>query len=329
MRGGRAWCILLVTFAAFAVMRLMLFRGLDGSLAWGWNPEVAGLRVQAVLSACVAGASLALSGLLLQGMLRNPLASPFVLGLSTGSQAAVAMTLLVAWKAGISLPRGVEVPVATLGAAVALLACMAFGVRRDRGLDPVSLVLAGVVVASIAGSLATLCEWLLPAGDRSSLLAWSLGRIPEQPDPALLQVAAAIAVGVGVGASLQGHRLDAMQLSDDEAQAVGVSLPWARLAVVLASSLLAAAATALCGPLAFVGLVAPHAARSLMGGSHRRTVPAALVAGAALLVLADAARLLIPIDGGGRLPVGVVCALAGGPAFLILLRRGAARSWTP
>jgi iron complex transport system permease protein len=327
MRGGRAWCLLLAAIAGSALIRLMLFRGLDGSLAWGWNPEVAGLRTQAVISACVAGAALALAGLLLQGMLRNPLASPFVLGLSTGSQAAVAVSLLVAWKAGIALPRGLEVPVATLGAAAALLACMAFGVQRGRGIDPVSLVLAGVVVASIAGSLATLCEWMLPAGDRGSLLAWSLGRIPENPDRATLLVTAASVVGVGWGACMKGRRLDAMQLSDDEARAVGVSLPIARLAVVLASSLLAAAATALCGPLAFVGLVAPHAARAMVGGSHGRSVPAAMVAGAALLVLADATRLLVPIEGGGRLPVGVVCALAGGPAFLILLRRGAARSW--
>jgi iron complex transport system permease protein len=328
MRGARAWSILLVVLVGIALIRLMLFRGLDGSLVWGWNPEVSGLRAQAVISACVAGASLALAGLLLQGMLRNPLASPFVLGLSTGSQAAVAVSLLIAWKAGIPMPPGLEIPVATLGAAAALLACIAFGVQRGRGLDPVSLVLAGVVVASIAGSLATLCEWMLPAGDRGSLLAWSLGRIPENPDRATLLVAAAGALVVGLSAWMGGLRLDAMQLSDDEARAVGVSLPAARLAVVVASSLLAAVATALCGPLAFVGLVAPHAARAMVGGSHGRSVPVAMAAGAALLMLADVTRLLVPIEGGGRLPVGVVCALAGGPAFLILLRRGAARSWS-
>jgi iron complex transport system permease protein len=99
-----------------------------------------------------------------------------------------------------------------------------------------------------------------------------------------------------------------------------------RWTIVLVSSALAATATALCGPLAFVGLVAPHVARGLLGGAHRRTVPAALLAGASLLVLADAARAVIPVE-GGRLPVGVVCALAGGPAFLILLRRGAAGAW--
>jgi len=325
-RGG--WLALVALACACVVTRLLVSRGIDGALAFGWNLDAASWRVGAVLSATAAGAALALAGLLLQGMLRNPLASPFVLGLSGGAQAAVAIATLVAWKAGGSLPVGAQAAVGAVGAAAALGVCIAFGRARGGEIDPVGLVLAGVVVAAMAGSVASLCEWLLPPADRSALAAWGFGRVPEMPDRALLgSVLAAVSVTVLAGLSVWRH-LDAMQLGDDEARSLGVPLVGARWMVVLVSSVLAAVATALCGPLAFVGLVGPHAARALVGGSHRNSVMGAALAGAALLCLADAARALVPVD-GGRLPVGVICALAGGPAFLVLLRRGAAGVWKP
>lgn len=329
MRRGVGWLLLGGALAVCAAARLLAHRSLEGSLQWGWSEAAASLRWNALLSAVVAGAALSSAGMLLQGMLRNPLASPFVLGLSGGAQAAVALATLVAVRAGALLAPGVEVTVASVGAAVALLACMAFGRSRDRGIDPVSLVLAGVVVAAVAGSVATLCEWLLPPAERSGLLAWGLGRIPEAPAPSLLWGGGVAVAACTAAASGWGRHLDAMQLSDDEARAIGVSLGATRIGVVLVASVLAALATALCGPLAFVGLVGPHAARSLVGGAHRRAMPAALLAGATLLVLADVVRMLVPVAGGGRMPVGVVCALAGGPAFLVLLRRGAVRHWSP
>lgn len=325
-RGG--WIALVVLAAVCVVARLLVSRGIDGALSVGWNPDAASWRVGAVLSATAAGAALALAGLLLQGMLRNPLASPFVLGLSGGAQAAVAVATLAAWKAGGSLPVGAQAAVGALGAAAALGLCIVFGRARGGEIDPVGLVLAGVVVAAMAGSVASLCEWLLPPADRSALAAWGFGRVPEMPDRMLLGlVLTAVSATVLAGFAVWRH-LDAMQLGDDEARSLGVPLAGARWTVVLVSSVLAAVATALCGPLAFVGLVGPHAARALVGGSHRNAVLGAALAGAALLCLADAARALVPVD-GGRLPVGVICALAGGPAFLVLLRRGAAGVWKP
>lgn len=322
------WPALVAMLLACVAARLLVARGIDGSLSIGWNADAASWRVGAALSATAAGAALALAGLLLQGMLRNPLASPFVLGLSGGAQAAVAIATLAAWKAGSALPSGAQAAVGAVGAAAALGLCIAFGRARGGEIDPVGLVLAGVVVAAMAGSVATLCEWMLPPAERSALAAWGFGRVPELPDRATLGV-----VGVALAVTLVGgvagwRHLDAMQLGDDEARSLGVPLVAARWTTVFAASVLAAAATALCGPLAFVGLVGPHAARGLLGGSHRRTVVGAAMAGAALLCLADAARALIPVD-GGRLPVGVICALAGGPAFLLLLRRGATGAWRP
>lgn len=328
MNRRAGWVILIVVLLACVAARLLVHRSLDGTLAWGWSTSAGSFRWQAAVSAVLAGAALSMAGMLLQGMLRNPLASPFVLGLGGGAQAAIAVATLLASRAGAALAPAWELPVASGGAATALLACMAFGRSRDRGLDPVSLVLAGVVVAAIAGSVATLCEWLLPPGDRAGLLAWGLGRIPEAPPTSLLWAATIVVSLAGLSGCLWSRHLDAMQLSDDEARSVGVPLAGLRWTVVAVASVLAAMATAICGPLAFVGLVGPHAARSLVGGAHRRAFPAAAVAGASLLVLADVARILVPIEGGGRMPVGVVCALAGGPAFLLMLRRGAARSWS-
>jgi iron complex transport system permease protein len=326
MRWSRGWIALLLIAVACVAARLLVARSLDGSLQLGWQSNAASWRLGAIMSGAAAGAALALSGLLLQSMLRNPLASPFVLGLSGGAQAAMALAALLAWKAGAQVSPAMSVVVGCGGSMAALLLCIAFGRGGDRGLDPVSLVLAGVVVAAMLGALATLCEWMLPPSERAGVHAWGLGRVPEAPSPVLLTALLCV-LGVSAACAWSGGRaLDAMQLSDDEASSVGVPLASLRWTIVLVSSALAATATALCGPLAFVGLVAPHVARGLLGGAHRRIVPAALLAGASLLVLADAARAVIPVE-GGRLPVGVVCALAGGPAFLILLRRGAAGAW--
>ena len=326
MRGARGWIALVVVALACVAARLFVARSLDGTLQVGWQADAAAWRLGAVASGAAAGAALALSGLLLQSMLRNPLASPFVLGLSGGAQAAMALAALLAWKAGAQVSPAMSVVVGCVGSMVALLLCLAFGRSREHGLDPVSLVLAGVVVAAMLGALATLCEWMLPPAERAGVHAWGLGRVPEAPPPVLLTTLLITLAVVAAAAWRGGRALDAMQLSDDEARSVGVPLVGMRWAIVVGASALAAAATALCGPLAFVGLVAPHAARGLLGGAHRRTVPATLLAGAALLVLADATRAIVPVE-GGRLPVGVVCALAGGPAFLILLRRGAAGAW--
>jgi len=326
-RRSLGWAILLAVSGSAVAFRLLVWRGLDGSLVLGWSDAAASWRVQAATTAALAGAALGVSGTLLHGMLRNPLASPFILGLSGGAQAAMALLALLAWRAGTSVGTGGQLAGGTLGSLAALALTTGFARSRERGLDPTQLVLAGVVVAAIAGSLASLCEWLLPPGERAGVLAWSLGRVPEAPEPFLLGALGA-ALGLVLGCAIAWSRwLDALQLGDDEASSIGVSLGRARAATVVGSSLLTASATALCGPLAFVGLVGPHAARALLGASHARSVPGSALAGAALLLAADASRMLVPVQ-GGRLPVGLVCALAGGPAFLLLLRRRAGRAWS-
>ncbi len=326
MSAARGWTLLILLCAAALAARLVVGRDLEGHGSFGLPPGALEWRMGAMVSGLLGGAALALSGHLLQTLLRNPLASPFILGLSAGSQACVAAAYWIAAVGGPWLLMGGGVLPATIGALLALGTTILFGRSRGGGLDPLSLVLSGVIVGTVAAALASLVEWMLPPEMRPAVSGWAMGRVPEVPPTAVATVTAAAVIACLIAGMRRGPILDAMGLSDDESASIGVRVPRVRLELVLGSSLLAASATALCGPLAFVGLIAPHMARGCVGPRHRAALPASALAGAALLVAADALRHLAPAS-TGRLPVGVICALAGGPFFLLLLRRGAAGAW--
>jgi iron complex transport system permease protein len=279
------------------------------------------LRIGAVLSAGFLGAALGLAGLALQVLLRNPLASPFVLGISSGAGFGVALVLALAWR--FSLPAiafGGEVVGAAVGA-LSTLALVAWLGRSRTGHDTTTLLLAGVILGGILSAGTMLLEQLVPHGLRGDLLSWMAGRLPELPTTAAsATLVCCVALGLLV-MQLHARALDVACLSDEEASSSGVNLRRLRVMLFLVGGLLAAVAVAYAGPIGFIGLVGPHLARRLIGAHHQWLVPGAAVAGAALLVTADVARQLIDV-GTGRLPVGVVTALAGGPAFLWLLRSG-------
>jgi iron complex transport system permease protein len=282
------------------------------------------LRLSAVLSASALGAALALSGLALQVLLRNPLASPFVLGVSSGAGFGVALVLALAWRLAIpSVAFGGEVGGAIAGACATIVLVGWLGGAR-RGGDPTALVLAGVVAGAILSAGTMLVEQLVPFGLRGDLLSWMAGRLPELPSRGALATMSASAVAGLVVLQSLAPALDVACLSDDEARSSGVRLDRLRATLFLVGGTLAAVAVAYAGPVGFVGLLGPHLARRIVGASHRVVVPATAVAGVALLLVADLARQAIDL-GTGRLPIGVVTALAGGPAFLILLRRRGAR----
>ncbi|MFO0828645.1 MAG: iron ABC transporter permease [Phycisphaerales bacterium] len=313
-----------VAVFALALLAAIGARLLLGSTGFGWpDAEIVHYRVAATASAAAVGAALAIAGLFLQVLLRNPLASPFVLGLSSGAGFGYMLALFVAWRFQFEVTgavAGVAGPVvaATLGSLATLAIVWAIGTRRGVA-EPVTLVLAGVVVSAIAAAGSTALQSLVPAGLRGDFVGWMMGRIPDAPPRELLAVVAGLAIaGTALGAWL-GPALDASSLSDDESLAIGVPLRPLRAALFVMAGVLAAATVALAGPIAFVGLVAPHLARLLLGARHRLLAIGASLAGAALLVAADAARQGIDL-GGGRLPVGVLTALVGGPVFLWLLR---------
>jgi iron complex transport system permease protein len=196
-----------------------------------------------------------------------------------------------------------------------------FMLGQRRGLvDPVAIILVGVVVSMICGALMMLVQHLSPAGMRADLITWMMGEIPQLVDRSTLLAAGVItglAAIIAVGA---GRAMDVAVLDDDEARTVGLSLGRLRLFLFLASGLLTAGAVAVAGPIGFVGLVGPHVARLLVGSRHRLLVVGSVITGIALVVGADAARQTIDL-GRGRLPIGVLTALVGGPMFIWLLRR--------
>jgi len=319
-RPWRAWSIVAMALVAAAILRFVL-----GARGWSWpSADIVDLRLGALASAAVAGASLGLAGVLLQALLRNPLASPFVLGLSSGAGLGVSIAALGAsWGAAWMVADGGMIA-ASVGSALALIIVVAAG-RRHGAIDPVTLLLAGVVVASVAGAMTVLVQYLMPPSSRGDLMAWAMGRIPELPARAPLAAGGVLLAAIGAWSIMRARWLDAACTADDEAASLGVDLPGLRWRLVILSGALAGASVVLCGPIAFVGFVAPHVARLLLGAGHRGLVIAAPILGAALLIGADALRLAMPLPGAGKLPVAVVTAILGGPIFLWVLRRQGGR----
>ncbi|MEY3143407.1 MAG: hypothetical protein RLY21_1900 [Planctomycetota bacterium] len=322
------WLLLLGALVLAAAIRVSFGPVSDGGdlrMAFGLpSTEALELRGNAVIGAALLGTALALAGLALQVLLRNPLAEPFVLGISSGAGFGVALVLASAYAFALpAISIGGETGGAIVGAGATLALVMWLG-RSRAGHDPTRLILAGVIVGSIFASATMLVEQMVPHGLRGDLMSWMAGRLPEIPEPQMLLFLAVLVVVAGGILFLRSRALDVACLSDDEAITSGVELRRLRAQLFVLSGVLAASAVAYAGPIGFIGLVAPHAARRLVGPSHRALVPASAVAGAALLVFADCVRQFIDV-GTGRLPIGVVTALAGGPAFLWLLRRG---RWT-
>jgi iron complex transport system permease protein len=273
------------------------------------------LRLPRVLGAALVGAALAAAGALLQGLLRNPLADPYVLGTSAGGALGAVVGLVFAGAFGLF-----TVPLlAFVGALLSVY--FVWRLARVGGDTPVvTLLLAGVVLSAVAGSVITLLE---VASDRlqlrlATLLGLLVGGVSVISWPQL--VIAALFVGVAlIVAGAIAHRLDALSFGDDVASGLGVDIERTKRIVLAASSLLAAAAVSLAGLVGFVGLIAPHLVRTTLGPSHGRLLPAAALVGAVFLVGADlVARIaLAPTE----LPVGVVTGLIGGPFFFALLWR--------
>jgi iron complex transport system permease protein len=277
------------------------------------TPETAGdaiivleLRLPRVALAGTVGASLALSGAALQGLFRNPLADPSVLGVSAGGALGAAIAVVL----GLGSPA----PLALVGAALAAL--WVYGLSRGAlGSSLSAVLLAGVAVGLTLSALLALV--LLAARDRApEVYLWLLGNLAGRGWTAVLWSGAALALGGGALALL-ARSLDALSLGPDLASNLGVRVTGARLGVLAATALLVAGATAFAGLIGFVGLVVPQVMRRFVGPLHGPLLPAAALGGAAALVLADlAARSILPTE----IPVGVITGLVGGPFFLWVLR---------
>jgi len=289
-----------------------------GALLGGGDPVTAvivrDLRLPRVLAAALVGGALAVAGTLLQGLLRNPLADPYVTGTSAGASLGAVATIAIGATAPFVLPFG-----AFAGAILAVAVTWRLAALGGRT-TVLTVLLGGVVLSSFAGALLT---FLIVASDRvvprlRAVIGWLLGGVSVLDSSELLVAGLVIGAGAVVAIAL-APRLDAFAFGEETAATLGVDVDRTATVVLVTTAVLTAAAVALGGVIGFVGLVVPHALRPLVGALHRRLVPAAFLAGAATLVLADAGArsVLAPSE----LPVGVITGAVGGPFFLALLLR--------
>ncbi len=271
------------------------------------------LRVPRVLLAFLVGGGLGLTGAALQALVRNPLADPYLLGLSGG--AGLGAVLAIAARTGSAW----AVPASAFAGALAAVALVyRLSVVGGKRLDPRVLLLAGVVVGAFAAAVMSAIIVLSDAPQLRNAFLWLLGGFSAASWDSLRLFAVYALLPLGV-LLLSARALDLLALGEETAMHLGADVERVRRRVYLAASLLTAASVATCGIIGFVGLVVPHAVRRLWSPLHRALMPGAFLAGGTFLVLADAAArsILRPIE----LPVGVVTALVGVPLFALLLRR--------
>ncbi len=273
------------------------------------------IRLPRVALGALVGASLAAAGVLFQALLRNPLADPFILGISGG--AALGGIAVLGFGGLLGLGYQAVPPAAFLGAILATLLLYAVTGLRGR-LSATSLLLTGVVFNAFASAAIVFIASLSGLTEGASIFLWLIGSLSSVDGPALGWVAAFLALGLAITFPI-ARGLNLLSLGEESAEQLGVAIERHKRIILLATSLMVGAAVSVSGLIGFVGLIIPHLLRLLIGPDHRLLLPASVLGGAAFLVVCDAlARTLME---GRELPVGAVTALAGGPLFLFLLRR--------
>ena len=326
-RGRVVWTSLAVLCTAVVVTLVALLLGPSGTFTPSKVLEAVrdpqstlgvilfDLRVPRVLLALIVGAALSMAGACYQALLRNPLAEPYVLGISSGAALGVILFLVVApaWQRGKPLAG-------LLGALVTTGIVYLLGFRRGRASGQ-SLLLAGVIVASFLSAMIVCLMTMLPSQNLRGTAIWLMGDLGLFND-GLISVLIWCLLPVLVAGTLAywfAAELNLLLVGEEEAAALGVNVPRAKLAVFVAASGLTAVAVAHAGAIGFLGLLVPHLVRLLLGNDYRLLLPVAALAGAVLLVAADTAARTVAAP--TELPVGAFTALAGAPLFIYLLRR--------
>ncbi len=280
-----------------------------------WDPSAPGasvvrdLRLPRTLAAFACGGLLALAGALMQVLLRNPLADPYILGISGG--AGVGALLAIFFGLGVAGLNGF----ALMGALLAIL--IVFGLAHgDGSWTQTRLLLTGVMVAAGCGAAITLLLSIAPEERLRGMLFWLMGDFSQGVNPTIALIGLVV---IGLLTAPLARDLNVLIRGNDTAKALGVSVSFVRIAIYLLASMATAVSVTTAGSVGFVGLVIPHLTRMMVGNDQRILLPTAMLAGGIFLVLADAvARILIAPQ---QLPVGVVTALIGVPVFLVLLNR--------
>ncbi len=270
-------------------------------------------RIDRTVMGVLCGAALAVSGVIIQAITRNPLGDPGLLGVTVGSSAAIVTAASIT---GSGFGSG-SVWIAFAGALVTVVAVYAVGARSASG-SIVSLVLAGAVVSAVLSAYVQAMILTNPSVF-DSFRFWVIGSLSGRDTEVAVMVAPALIIGLLIALMLSPS-LNNLALGEDVATSLGTPVALVRAGGIISASILAAAATAAVGPIAFVGLVVPHLTRSVVGIDHRWQIPIAVVLGAALLVVADIAGRMIARP--EEIMVGIVTALVGAPFLLLAVRKG-------
>ena len=316
--------LLLILFAALAAFAMLLSAakgsvdiplgeviGILGGAQGGANAQILwNIRLPRTIVAALVGINLSLSGAILQAILRNPLADPHIIGISSGAGlAGIFIMLMLPGAAWLITP-------AAFGGAM-LAALLIYILAWRDGIRPTRIILAGVAVSAFLG--AGISAMMILYSDRvHSALMWMVGGLSARSWPHV-EMLLPYTIAAGLLALAAAQRLNILQLGDDMARGIGLAVERTRILLTAVAALLAASAVSVVGLLGFVGLIVPHAARLMIGADYRFLLPAAALLGIAVVTLSDtAARLLFaPLE----LPVGIIMAVVGAPFFLYLLRR--------
>ncbi|MFJ7204138.1 FecCD family ABC transporter permease [Streptomyces sp. NPDC098789] len=289
----------------------------DGPSPGAFASIVWDVRMPRVLLAAVVGAGLAVTGAVLQALVRNQLADPFLLGASSGASAGAVAVIVLGLGAGVA--TSVTLPLAAFVGSLGALVTVYALARRGGTMTTGRLILAGVAVQYILSALTSLVLVLSARAEEvRSILFWTLGGLGGARWDELALPAAVLAVGTGLLLGL-ARPLDLLLAGEEDARTLGLDTGRFRAAVFVLTSLVIGVLVAFSGAIGFVGLMVPHAARMVVGAGHRALLPVAALGGAVFLMLADlVARTAAAPE---EIPVGVVTALVGGPFFLWMLRR--------
>ncbi len=326
----RYWLIALIATGMIMLLSFMIGPGDGHGISFGWpSNDIFSVRVFPVLAAAIVGAALAGSGVVLQSMLRNPLADPLILGIASGSNLAAVVWLLYgsfflakATAHGLPpflMPTGTAL-FATVGAIISIVVVFFLARRRNTNtLEPVTLLLVGIVVSAFNGAATTILHALAPLQQKREILNYLMGYIDDSVTGRDLLVSLTVFIIGWLIACACGNALNIASFSDEEITSLGIRISRLRTLSFISASIMTAAAISLAGPIGFVGLICPHICRAIFGPDHRQLLVTAPFAGASFLMLAYA--FVHSTINWGYIPIGVVTALCGGPFFLILLRQ--------
>lgn len=322
-RNWLAYAVSLLLLGAAALLGLTVGTA-SISPAVLWNPssdEAAAnilwnIRMPRVVLAGLVGAALAIAGAAFQGLLRNPLADPYTLGVSSGASVGAVMTLFF----GISIPflGSYTLPVMSMfGALVTMLAVIGFAKMVDRSMKMETVILTGIIFSSFLGSIISLMI-ALTGEELRQIIGWLLGSVSMRGWPHVQMALPFIAIGSFL-LWLNRRELNAMLFGEDRARHLGVDVRKRKMVILIGGSVLTGAAVAVSGTIGFVGLVVPHITRLLWGSDHRHLLPLSFINGASLLILCDlvSRTIISPTE----LPIGVITAFIGAPVFAYVFFR--------